>query len=199
MEELIAAKEWARGGVMRDPQGYAWHVSKSGNVLPVIVKVRGELRRLGDNPRPTFSITGEVYNPRSRRCGGDGLIMGGCIHELAVHYFPAVAPLVRVHLADDNGVPMHAADNAAYFAGHSGNKGRDVSTLARHLRVTVDKASEMAQWVDNFYGDSPSAFDAVTTAKGAWQTAIGEFDLPAEWEREAAAALALLNFVGVKA
>lgn len=194
---LIAAREWARS-VTLDLSGRPWHVSKSGQVLPVVVKVRGELVHLAGNERPHFSLTGEVYNPRSRRQGGDGCIMAGAIHELAAHYFPTVAPVVVVHLADDDGVPMHAAANAAYWAGLTRWQPADVPTLARHLRVTVAEAEEIARWVWNFYGDNPAAYDSVTTPAAAMLAAFDEFGLPERWQADAARALAVLRRQAVR-
>jgi hypothetical protein len=196
--ELIAGREWIRSTTL-DAAGEPWHVSKSGQVLPVVVKVRGELVHLAGNARPYFSVTGEVYNPRSRRNGGDGCIMAGCIHDIAVHYFPAVAPVVAVHLADDNGVPMHAAANAAYWAGLTKYQPADLATLARHLRLPEIETEDIARWVWNFYGDNPDAFDAVTTPAAAMLAAFEEFGLPERWQTDAARALAVLRREAVQA
>jgi hypothetical protein len=40
---------------------------------------------------------------------------GGCDHETLLLAFPELAPIVRVHLADPDGTPMHALANAWYF------------------------------------------------------------------------------------
>lgn len=194
MSELLAAKEW-RTSSRRDVEGNAWHISKGGQVLPVVVSARGELVKLDGNAKAYFSITGEVYNPRSRRRGGDGFIMGGAIHEVILAYWPNLAPLVNVHLSDIDGVPMHAAANAAYWAGLSKYQSRDLVKLAQHLRVSVEVAEDMALWVDNFYGDNLAAFDAITTPDMAWAAAIEEYNLATRWAVEASEARAMLHEV----
>ena len=192
MNTLYGAKEW-RKIVTRDPQGQAWHVSKSGNVMPVVVSVRAQLIKLGGNPLPHFSVTGEIYNPRSRRAGGDGTITGGAIHDLAVHYFPQCAPLVALHLADIDGVPMHAAENAGYWAGLTEYHPVDPGALAHHLRVDDVLAGEILAYVQNGYGEHPDAYDAITTPGGAFRDAIEHFCLYDMWRAEANAGRALLN------
>jgi hypothetical protein len=194
--KLLAAREWATT-IYKDPNGEPWHVSASGNVMSVVIKVRAQLIHLDGNARPHFSITGEVYNPRSRRRNGDGTITCGCIHDLIVHYWPELADMVAVHLSDDTGAPMHAAANASYFMGLSKYAGYDVATLARHLRVTESKANDIAQWVFNFYGDSPDAYDSITTPTMAAQAAIEHFDLAEMWREQIAQVMARLNPVPV--
>ncbi len=194
MRELLAAKEW-RTSSRRDASGGAWHISKGGQVLPVVVSARAELVKLDGNDKPYFSITGEVYNPRSRRRGGDGCIMGGCIHDVIVSYWPQVQPLVNLHLSDIDGVPMHAADNAAYWAGLTKYQPLDVERLTRHLRITADIAADMVAWVGNFYGDNADAYDAITTPAMAWAAAIEEYDLATRWAAEASEARGMLHEV----
>ena len=164
-------------------------------MLPVVVLARAELVKLGGNEKAYFSITGEVYNPRSRRRGGDGCIMGGAIHDVIVSYWPHLQPLVNIHLSDIDGVPMHAAANAAYWAGLTKYQPLDVATLARHLRITADMAADMVAWVANFYGDNVEAFDAITTPSMAWEAAIDAYGLASRWAVEASEARAMLHEV----
>lgn len=192
--EFIAAKEW-RTSSRRDASGHAWHISKGGQVLPVVVLARAELVKLDGNDKAHFSITGEVYNPRSRRRGGDGTLICGAIHDVIVSYWPHLQPLVNIHLADIDGVPMHAASNAAYWAGLTKYQPLDVAALARHLRITADMAADMVAWVANFYGETAEAFDAVTTPSMAWEAAIDAYGLAARWAVEASEARAMLHEV----
>ncbi len=192
--ELIAAKEW-RTSSRRDASGQAWHISKGGQVLPVVVLARAELVKLDGNDKAYFSITGEVYNPRSRRRGGDGTLICGAIHDVIVSYWPHLQPLVNIHLSDIDGVPMHAAANAAYWAGLTKYQPLDVAALARHLRITADMAADMVAWVANFYGETAEAFDAITTPTMAWEAAIDAYGLAARWAVEASAARAMLHEV----
>jgi hypothetical protein len=86
-----------------------------------------QLSQHAGNASPHFSVTGET--PFS----------GGCLHTEIVEEFPELAPLVALHLSDDNGAPMHAADNALYHA-----KTAAVSALARHLRISTADAHTLS-------------------------------------------------------
>jgi hypothetical protein len=198
MEIILGAKEW-RKSVTRDLNGQPWHVSAGGNILPVVISVRAQLVQRQDNHPPYFSITGEVFNPRSRRQGGDGCLIGGCIHDEILHYFPQCAPLVEMHLCDIDGTPLYAGENTAYFAGFNDSRTPQFHTLAKHLGVTLDKAMEMYQWVLDYFGYFPDAYDSITTPAHAWRVAIDHFELPAEWARKAGMARAMLNSTQVGA
>ena len=70
---------------------------------------------------PGFSITGSIWerytnaSGRARARMGRDSDLGGCIHDEILRYFPRLAPLVTAHLANPDGVPMHAEANAWYF------------------------------------------------------------------------------------
>ena len=197
-ETLLAANQWTKSSTL-DPNGRPWHVSRSGNVLPVRVQARAQLIHLHANPRPYFSITGEVFNPRSRRAGGDGTITGGAIHETILHYWPQLAPLVEIHLSDDTGEPMHAAANAAYWSGLTKYQAADLDKLTRHLHVPRDVAADLMSWVHNYYGDNPEAYDNITTPTQAWAATLEDHKISQiYWQPQAAAALALLNKVAAQ-
>lgn len=106
---------------------------------------------------PYFSVTAEVSTAASRR--RNDIEAGGCIHDLVLKHFPEVAPVVALHLSDMDGVPMHAAANALYWAGgiinlgqryHGGNSNPAKSCddcariLGEHLRITTDEARALA-------------------------------------------------------
>lgn len=61
---------------------------------------------------PHFSVTGETE--RSER-GYWRENSGGCIHDAIAKRFLALAPLTRWHLVAWPGVPMHYAENGAYW------------------------------------------------------------------------------------
>src|SRR4051812_34160227 len=76
-----------------------------------------QLVHLHGNKRPYFSATGELRNLRSR---GDNQIEScGMLHDDILKHFPEFAPVVAVHLADDDGTPMYAVENGLYFLGLS--------------------------------------------------------------------------------
>jgi hypothetical protein len=130
------------------------------------LEVRAELYRLGSNPRPHFSVTCTEYE-RGRDVGG------GADHELILQHFPELAPVVRVHLADDLGRPMYAEANALYWGGFStwpGPEWRQMvpdddygrrtletdgddglvwapQTFADHLRVSLDEGRKLRAYV----------------------------------------------------
>lgn len=76
-----------------------------------------KLHLLGGNARPHFSVTGELWKTEGayRRGNESGLLTCGAIHDEILAGFPELAPVVAVHLADDDGVPMHAVANGWYF------------------------------------------------------------------------------------
>lgn len=73
------------------------------------LRVFGGLNYLRGNSRPHFSITGELFrNGRLESCG--------CLHEDIEARFPGrFTDLIRIHLSEDNGVPMHAAANGLFW------------------------------------------------------------------------------------
>jgi hypothetical protein len=94
--------------------------------------VGGELRKatamlhhLEGNARPYFSVTGEVYE--KSKWGdhyGREPVMCGCCHEMIAETWPELAPLIALHLSDDNGQPTHGAANGWYWlAGALGGMG----------------------------------------------------------------------------
>lgn len=73
-----------------------------------------KLHALGEQA-PYFSVTGELRN--LKRHGDNAIEACGCMHEEIVKHFPELEPVVRVHLATENGIPMHALANGAYWLG----------------------------------------------------------------------------------
>ena len=62
------------------------------------------------NGHNTFSITGEIINPKRR---GDQIESCGCLHEQIAAHFPELAPLIKWHLCSSDG-PMHYIANTLY-------------------------------------------------------------------------------------
>lgn len=81
------------------------------------VELRQDDARLSDG----FSVTGALYEPHGTWSGKAQYTNGrypdasGAMHEEILQFAPELAPLVSVHLADPNGVPMHAVANGWYF------------------------------------------------------------------------------------
>lgn len=163
--------------------------------------VTSALVHLQGNARPYFSCTADVT-----RGPGNRFARGGCLHEEILEHFPNLAPIVAVHLADDDGVPMHAAD-AAYWAGMSSMAPNDdygrrtletddsgrvwaPATLAEHLRVDTLTAREIRQHV------LESVPGSHLTAAAAWTAEVEA--LKPEWKHEADKALAIIKERGHK-
>ena len=129
--KLLAAKEFNK----------VFYACYNGKATKHRMKIRAELVHLDGNKKPYFSITGEV----ERRAGNNRWVFesGGAIHDQIAQQMPELKPLLLVHLADDNGVPMHAFENAGYWAGQTKYQQLDLETLADHLRVTRQEAFEM--------------------------------------------------------
>lgn len=62
------------------------------------------------NGHNTFSITGNIF-------AGGRHKSGGCIHGDIAKHFPELAPLIRFHLFDTEGGPVHYLANTVYLAG----------------------------------------------------------------------------------
>lgn len=115
------------------------------NVKNEFIRAKYGFHYLKGNRRPYFSITADIAEPAAphnrgeTKAEGPGLpqgktfrnVGGGCCHELISQYFPELAPLVRWHLVDDDGVPMHYLANGDYW-------------MRKHLEVyRVFASSEM--------------------------------------------------------
>ena len=84
------------------------------------------------NQSPHFSVTGEILNLRRR--GDNQFESGGCIHDEISRYFPALRPVIAVHLADaliecahglgDAGIARHAAGDGDQLGHGVGKLGR---------------------------------------------------------------------------
>ena len=173
--KLLAAKEWNKV-FHKDRQKYR-------------IKVRAELVHRDGNSNAYFSITGEV----DRRVNNNRWVIeaAGAIHEEIAVYLPELKPLLLVHLSDENGVPMHAYENAGYWAGQTKYQQLDLATLSSHLRVDQQEALEMFQYVEMYWGE----LDAITTPAMAWADACENFGYPIRWQEQADAARRMLNQV----
>lgn len=158
------------------------------------ITVRAELVHLSGNSNAYFSITGEIkMQARNNRWTDQGC---GAIHDDILKHFPHLQILVDLHLSDENGVPMHAFDNAGYWAGTYMTHDTNIVVLAKHLRVSEESATEIVTYLAHNFG---SDFDKVTTVPMAWESVCKDWGLPEQWADEAIMARALLNEVQVSA
>lgn len=203
---------------LRDPSG-AVIVSRSG--IPILAPsvnwtenrkehqlvITGGLHSIRGNSAPYFSITATEYvNGRDES--------SGCLHELILSHRPEFADLVALHLSNIAGAPMHTEANGFYwlagavgglgeqYHGGNGNPARSeaecLDVFARHIRVPIDQAQEMAESIAAVYRaeleqsgpDSFAAapgFTAVGAAQKAARKAWAEIALTfrERWAREA--------------
>lgn len=75
------------------------------------------LHYIRGNSLPYFSVTATIYEGRRD-------VSGGCLHREVAQYFPKLIPVIRLHLSDSLGVPMHPEANGWYWlAGYYGGAG----------------------------------------------------------------------------
>lgn len=85
------------------------------------LEVEAGLHQLGWDQDPYWSVTCLLWEKRgnrsgkSRRKAGMECDGGGSMHDLIGREFPELFPVIAVHLADEHGVPIHAANNGWYF------------------------------------------------------------------------------------
>jgi hypothetical protein len=170
--KLLAAKKWSK----------VFYENGEKYRIDVIA----DLVHRDGNSNAYFAIGGDIF--RLAKNGRKVHESSGCIHDDIIKHFPQLQLLVDLHLADEDGVPMHAYANAAYWSGHDGF-GKQSSELAKHLRVTKDQANEMTTYIDHHYGK----FDKITTAKQAWENTCKDFDLLDYWYKQAQEAKSMLN------
>ena len=173
MSTIIAGKEWVK---VYYEEGQKHRIT-----------VQAQLVHHEGNKKPHFSIGGEIeILAKNGRMIFDS---GGCMHEEVLRHFPHLKPLVDIHLSDDDGVPMHAYSNAGYWAGFTKYQERNLERLASHLRVSIEEAENLIQFIENFYGE----FDSITTPDRAWEHTCDDEGLTDKWKKEANEALAILS------
>lgn len=104
----------------------------------------------------------------------------GANHEAILAACPALAPVVAMHLHDEDGVPMHAVANLAYHLGHG-----DVGEAYDHMAGAIDMET-LRSATAKAKGDATAATSEarrlVEQAKPLWKEmareAVAEMDGP---------------------
>lgn len=168
------------------------------------IVITAELHQLG-NQSPYFSVTCAIGTARELRSGD--WQTGGCLHDEALQVWPEIAPVVRLHLSDEDGVPMHAVENgffwAAKAAGIPQKYGPDqsaeecLSFLANHLRVSSSVAQTVVSMIRHAYDEPLQEGEPLTAADRA-KARFAEFveAQKPRWQAEATAALELIRSFG---
>ena len=149
------------------------------------IKVIAELVHRDGNSNAYFSITGDVE--RQAKNNRWMPFLSGCIHQEIIEHFPQLQPLVDMHLADEDGVPMHAYSNAAYWAGQTKWQSLDLDILSKHLRVTKDQAAALQRQTETRIKQNGHFPDA------AWEYVLFNAAQNHIWAVEAERALLMLN------
>lgn len=147
-------------------------------------KVTGGLHYIKGNSAPYFSLTYEETTARGRfeACGAG--------HVEILQRFPRFANLAALHLSDINGAPMHTLENGLYHLGGTRWQGPDFGAVARHFRISEDKARDLAKMIFREWY-SPTVGNLSGSEKNArvrlWMWIEGQ---RARWKGEAMACIA---------
>lgn len=161
--------------------------------------VTAKAYRLGGNPHPHFSVTGEIATPKEK-ARGDAQC-AGCIHDEILQKWPAIKPVVAMHLANaDDGEPMHGESNGFYwlagalgglgeqYHGGSGDFGKSpdecLRIFADHIRVSLEEAQSIARSVQEVFNDAVkmvATSEEVTDAAKREQSKAGNKAAKADW------------------
>lgn len=154
--------------------------------------------------KPYFSLTGSitVQEPGTRRRQEHS---GGMIHKEVLAAFPGLAPIAALHLADEDGVPMHAEANGWYWlSGVWGDTGepytpasghpnytpnQSLATFASHARVSEEDARSLAAQLQADYSND------IPARRAAFATWI-DTQRP-RWAAEAAAGKDLIDRIAL--
>jgi hypothetical protein len=90
----------------------------------------------------------------------------------------------RLHLADWNGVPMHAVENGRYWLGLCDGQGYARETFMRLWRVTAEEADSIREYVTVPAGEHSD--------REALNFMVKIMHMPERWKAEAEAALAVI-------
>lgn len=122
--------------------------------------VTAKAYHLGGNSHPHFSVTAQIGNEAS-----------GCLHEEILQKWPAIKPVVDMHLSNaDDGQPIHGESNGFYwlagalgglgerYHGGSGSDGKSPDECLRifseHVRVSMDEAQSIARAVRDAFNNA---------------------------------------------
>lgn len=85
------------------------------------IEIEAELRDGSDGLSPGFAIIcmgwekAGQWSARACKRNGRDATYGGAAHEVILEVAPELAPIVKVHLARPDGMPMHGLVNGWYF------------------------------------------------------------------------------------
>ena len=138
-----------------------------GRKISVKVRLSDDCR----NGHADFAITADIYEKNNQDCWK--LIKCGCCHDEIAVAFPELCPFIPLHLCDAKGVPMFAQANGFY---HLWNSTCEITM--KELRITRQEYNRfLSEAEDHLY------FTYLLQVMG----------IPKRWEKEACAAIKLLE------
>lgn len=180
---------------------------------PAWIVVKAQLYQLSGNNAPYFSVTADIYKSKAYVGARNdrGWLAGGCLHKEILKFAPDLAPVVALHLADDNGAPMHAEANGWYWISgalgglgeryHGGNREpygqpNDCRQIfAEHIHIDRAAADSIIDRVEHAFNQACSEGADVPIARGlareVWCCEINY--LRPIWKKQADAAVAILK------
>ena len=114
------------------------------------------LHPLKGNARPYFSFT--VWSSDDS---------GGAAHELIEDVWPEIKEFLPLHLADENGKPMHAYENGCYWFGMTEYQEFDAEKAARHFRDTPENMVLIKERIEA--GETNLLSEYVAGCKERWK------------------------------
>lgn len=116
-----------------------------GNGLKI--KVHISLTQLG-NQKPYFSVTADVYEYTGRP-GRPRFLACGCCHKYIQQVTDKFNDVISLHLADEDGTPMHAVTNSKYWLGLTKYQSFDVKRVMSHFRCNEDEVYILLKHANN--------------------------------------------------
>lgn len=105
------------------------------------------LTKLQGNERPYFGLTGSVYNGPATKSDRFLITTGAIGNDLAL-IWPELAPINALHLADDDGVPMHCFANGWFWLGMTRSEPFNAAHVAKHFRISEQAAIDLGFMID---------------------------------------------------
>ena len=112
--------------------------------------------RLSDpcnNGHNDFAITADIWEKGAKRFTDNTIAKCGMCHEDILKKMPFLKIFVDLHLSDESGAPMYAAENGYYHMRHSSlnvfaDYMRVSENTASNVRINIQSKEQFAKWVD---------------------------------------------------
>lgn len=150
------------------------------NGIKSIIYVKIRLNDKCRNGHEDFSITGDIYENRTGSKSDKYFVIGGCIHEEILKYFPQFKIFVDLHLCDFKGIPMHPIANGFY-----------------HLQTGFERLNGKTQkeYFCEYYRITPDQYDIISKSSDKLEYALNldKLGILDQWKEQADQAIKLLE------